>query len=111
MTDEVNPGSDNGDGFEHSSRVHVIQRESEDSTHISYHVIETVSKLTETPPEEMQPLYEVIDPDALQHLFTWKNGDTGTIQNGELQFQYEGCEIVLRTDGRTIVLLPETDAT
>lgn len=61
-------------------------------------VIEAVSEASNLDPTSLDPLYSVIDPDALDALF--KPGYSGTPQ---VTFQYNGCEIQVIND-RKIVL-------
>ena len=66
---------------------------------LSGKVVETVAALKDTEPAELdQPLYTVIDPDALDTLFTPKrNGMART--GGEVQFTYCGYSITVTATG------------
>ena len=62
-------------------------------------VVETVAALKDTEPTELQqPLYEVIDPDALDTLFTPKRDRTAQ-RGGEIQFMYCGCSVLIAPNG------------
>lgn len=52
-----------------------------------------------------EPLYDVVDPDALDQLFQPKSDGTPR-PGGELTFAYSGCEITVRADGDVIVVPP-----
>ena len=57
-------------------------------------VITTVAEEKDVDPLELTPpLYEVIDPDALESLF----GNDRTL--GKLIFNYSGCEVSVFSDG------------
>lgn len=62
-------------------------------------VITAVAALSDTRPAELTPLYESVDPDAIDALVAHaRRADTaGTHQ---LQFRYEGFDVDVRTDGQ-----------
>ncbi|QRV16922.1 hypothetical protein JMJ58_08670 [Haloterrigena salifodinae] len=60
-----------------------------------------VADATETPVDELPPLYSVIDPDALNDIFQPRNGDrppAGT----HVSFVIAGCTVSIR-DGAVVV--------
>ena len=66
---------------------------------LSREVVETVAALKNTEPTELQqPLYEVIDPDALDALFTPKRDRTAR-RGGEIQFMYCGYSVRITPNG------------
>lgn len=70
-------------------------------------VIETVAALKDTEPTELdQPLYEAIDPDALDSLFTPKRDRTAR-RGGEVQFMYCGCSVIVTPNGDVNAVLKE----
>lgn len=61
-------------------------------------VVTAVAEVTGTDPVEMPPLYEVVDPDALDSLLAREGHST----NGTMTcvtFTYQGCEIAITTSG------------
>lgn len=56
------------------------------------------------PLERQQPLYEVVDPDALDDLFDTNGRGDAT---GRVTFRYEGYEVTVRAHGE--ILLREVD--
>ncbi|WP_336326674.1 HalOD1 output domain-containing protein [Halovenus sp. HT40] len=64
-------------------------------------VVRAVSKLTGADPEAMDPLYDVVDPDALNTLCDPDLGDEGS--SPRVSFQFSSCKVVVYGDGRTIV--------
>lgn len=62
----------------------------------SVRVIEAVAAATGTDPLAMEPLYGVIDPDALDALFS-----RGI--EGHVQFEFCDSEVELHSDGRLLV--------
>lgn len=57
-------------------------------------ILETVAAFSNTPVEELPPLYETVDPDALEQLFGHDN-----TQALQVQFQYDGYLITLDSAG------------
>lgn len=64
-----------------------------------YELVERVSSTTGVDPLELPPLFDAIDPEAVQR----------TLQSGEgnatrVSFHYAGCEIVVTSDRELFVL-------
>jgi len=57
-------------------------------------VLETVAAFSNTPVEELPPLYDYVDPDALDQLL-----DRDHSQALQVQFQYHGFQITLDSEG------------
>jgi len=72
----------------------------------SSRVVLAVAEATGTDPADLPPLYEVIDPDALDAVF--RSGVDGNQGNGEweddreLRFSYAGREVSVRSDDVTV---------
>lgn len=63
---------------------------------VSIAVVYAVSDVLETEPESMQQLTEVIDPDALDSLFSQRlNGQSRESESGQVKFVYSGCEVTV----------------
>lgn len=58
-------------------------------------VIEALSAHYGVDPLDLDPLYEAIDPEALDALFTRDDGSPGLT----VQFSYNGCEVEVLEDG------------
>ncbi|WP_336134879.1 HalOD1 output domain-containing protein [Natronomonas amylolytica] len=101
-------GIDDAETPDHDVRVHTIDW-LDDGLAPSYSVTMAVSKVTETPVEELQPLYDVVDPDALDELFDRMSDTESATQKGHLRFGYEGCDVTVYADGRTVALLSDVD--
>ncbi|WP_049890196.1 HalOD1 output domain-containing protein [Natronorubrum sulfidifaciens] len=65
---------------------------------ISLSVIEALAAETDTDPIELEPLYHVIDPEALDQLF-----QQGTATDAAVTFPYGGHTVEVRGDGTIIV--------
>lgn len=67
----------------------------------SKQVIEAVAEATDSVRTELRPLYEVIDPDALDSLF----GSSRARTTATVTFRYGGCSVTVHTDGETAPLV------
>lgn len=62
-------------------------------------IVESVERVLDTDATELEPLYETIDPDALERLFE-PAGAAGTPSDHvEVRFNYEGLDLVVSGDG------------
>jgi hypothetical protein len=76
---------------------------------LSQCVVEAVADTTGRDPYEMEPLYEVIDPDALDRLFN-QNTVRDTKSSADcVRFRFEGCEIAVRADNQILVTPPDSN--
>lgn len=50
---------------------------------------------------ELEPLYETIDPEALEALFDTLPDESSA--KGTVQFEYSGCEVTVKNTGSIIV--------
>ena len=65
---------------------------------VSESVVEVVAEAEETDPLELTPpLYEVIEPDALDQVFAATPTDER--RKGTVTFSYNGYEVTVRGDG------------
>lgn len=71
---------------------------------VSNRVIAAVAEATGVDPLELDPLYNVVDPDALNAIFSPANGRQGA--DAKLRFTMEGCAVVVRGDGDVVVTPP-----
>jgi hypothetical protein len=67
-----------------------------DDEQSSESVIEAVSEVTGTDPAEMDPLYDVVDPDALNELFSPSADRDQQSPLDYVQFHFEGCTVTVR---------------
>lgn len=64
----------------------------------SERVVEAVAANQDVDPIELKPLYEVVDPDALDAI-VGPSGDVGPAAACTVEFDYAGVSVVVRTDG------------
>lgn len=74
------------------------------SEHVSQKVINEVATATGVDPLDLEPLYSVIDPDALNAMFRRTDGSTSASLT--LHFTMEGCEVIVHGDGEVCAIPP-----
>jgi len=63
-------------------------------------IVRAVAAVTGTEPTEMRPLYEVVDPEAMNRLVTRSGARTRPIR---LSFRFENCAVTVHADGHVVV--------
>jgi len=66
---------------------------------VSERIVEAVADAKDVSSLELDPLYDVVDPDAMDGLF-----QAGAA--GRIEFVYEGCKVVVHADGDVDVTAP-----
>ena len=61
-------------------------------------VVRAVADATGTDPMDMQPLYEAVDPDALDRFLTH-----GPTSDRSLSFRFARCDVTVDAGGRLVV--------
>ncbi len=79
--------------------------EQDSSQRMSTVLIEAVASIRDVTATELDPLYETVDPDAIDALCDGPN--TGNPL--EISFQYEGCGVNVSSDGRIKLVQLEPD--
>ena len=75
---------------------------------ISETVVTAVAQAKGVDPLDLEPLYSVVDPDALNSMFGRSVGSPSS--SLEINFSMAGCEVVVHGDGEVAVTPPaETD--
>lgn len=70
---------------------------------LSENVIEAVAETTGEDAMDMRPLYEVVDPDALDTLFDATPDGTQRADDGHVSFRFNGCDVTVYADGQVEV--------
>ena len=73
---------------------------------ISRQVIDAVADVKGVDPLELPPLYDTVDPDALDSLF---GGAGSGAAITELRLEIAGCEVLVRGSGDVVVVRSEAD--
>ena len=64
----------------------------------SLRVVDALAEATDTDPLELEPLYNVVDPEALDRLFRADADIPASVR-----FEYEGHTVEVRSDGTVVV--------
>ncbi|MCU4741605.1 HalOD1 output domain-containing protein [Natronoglomus mannanivorans] len=74
---------------------------------VSLDVVRAVAATTGTDPEALPPLYEWIDPDALEAIFAPSQADDR--REGTIEFTYDGHLVTVSFDDDRTITVDETD--
>lgn len=75
----------------------MIEQATERSSSPSVAVVERVAALDDVDPTELEPLFETIDPEALDGLV---ESTTDSEESGlQVRFEYQGYEVTVTADG------------
>lgn len=67
---------------------------------VSSKIVSEVAEFKDVDPLGIEtPLYEVVDPDALDDLFTARSGPRA----GSVEFAYAGCRVLVHSEGGVVV--------
>lgn len=96
MTQRDYPGRGDEDlCAEITSTVYTSKFARESDRPASIRVVEAVAEAIDTDPTDLEPLYEVIDPDGIDLLFDSPHGFT----SGCLRFRFAGCDVTVSAAG------------
>jgi len=104
MTTDFSPGDGSGHYDEHFD-TYRVQYDRDDSRQLTTAIAEEVAAVSGTDPEDLEPLYETVDPDALDRLLTPRDG---TDSVGGVWFHYAGYRVTVRGAGE-IEITPASD--
>lgn len=85
-----------------------IQYTIEPDESISCTIIRAVAAATGVSPERLEPLYNVINPDALDRLFKMPSETPRCSQETAVSFQYEGYLVTVQNHRQIILSSQET---
>lgn len=83
------------DGTHDDSAVYHLEHDWDGETELSTELVTALARVTGGDAASLEPLSAIIDPDALNRLFSSTSADNG----GELTFQYTGHTITIRSCG------------
>lgn len=95
-------------GYDPRSETYHAQHDWADSQSLSTTVIETVGAATDTDPIQMEPLYERLEPDALDALFRPHSDDVPRT-SGQVLFSLDGHDVAVHSCGDIIVDVSEKE--
>lgn len=72
----------------------------ESPTALSQLVVEAVAEREDVGPIELDPLYDAVDPDALDAIFQMQLRPSNNAPTGEIHFEYHGYTVRVTAAGR-----------
>ncbi|WP_254763142.1 HalOD1 output domain-containing protein [Natrinema marinum] len=70
---------------------------------VSTALLMTVSSVLEVEPDDLEPLSECVEPDALNALFVHWRGDEPRVGDGSISFTFSQCAVTVRADGEIVI--------
>lgn len=75
-----------------------VETEKADNSTLAHSIVDAITEVEDVTHEELSPpLYEVIDPEALNELFARR------LSSGKVVFNYNACEVSVFSDGYVMV--------
>lgn len=89
-------------GYDPRSETYHAQHNWTDSQPLSTTVMEVVGAATNTEADQMDPLYDALDPDALDAIFRPRFDDVPRT-NGQVMFSLDGHDVAVHSYGYIVV--------
>lgn len=70
---------------------------------VSTALLMTVSSVLGIEPDDLEPLSECVEPDALNALFVHWRGDEPRVGDGAITFTFSQCAVTVRADGEIVI--------
>ncbi|NHN57493.1 MULTISPECIES: HalOD1 output domain-containing protein [Halorussus] len=90
---------ENETGATDGAATHRVEHDWASDDELSETIVSAVASVLETDPTDLSPLYEVIDPDALNRLYAPTPNAHVRPGGGRLTFSYNGCLVTAYWDG------------
>lgn len=94
--------------FEPATNIYSICHDWGGDERVMATIVRAVAIVTNTPPSDFDPLFESIDPDALDQLFDGPSGDSAQ-DTSWVSFRFNDCTVQVSATG-TIEITPDEDA-
>ena len=100
--------TDNGVTFDPKTDTYCLHYDRLEDESVSAAVVRGVAAVTNTSPTELEPLFETVDPDALDQLYRTTTGGSGP---GDcwVSFSYNDCAVTVDATGE-ITIEPDGEA-
>jgi hypothetical protein len=93
-------------GYDPKTETYYAQYDTENVDELTTSIIQSVSAVTGDLPRELDPLYNVIDPDALKDLFDKPRRNPLEHNGVYVTFKFASCEIAISWDGEIRITPP-----
>ncbi|WP_227380251.1 HalOD1 output domain-containing protein [Haladaptatus halobius] len=94
-------------GYDPETETYYAQYDIENVDELTTSITRSVSAVTGDPPQEFGPLYDVIDPDALEDLFDKFRRNAPDHGGVYVTFKFASCEIAVSWDGEIQITPPQ----
>jgi hypothetical protein len=94
-------------GYDPEMETYYAQYDTENVENLTTTIIRSVSAVTGDSPREFDPLYDVIDPDALKDLFDKSRRNAPNHDGVHVSFKFASCEIAINWDGEIRITPPQ----
>ena len=91
-----------GAGIDPETETAVVAHDWESDVSLSTTIVSTITDLSGREPEELDRLYDRIDPDSLETIFEPANGSTHR-NGGRVSFQLDAYAITVHASGTVVV--------
>lgn len=85
--------------YDESTRTYQLSPDWGHDHPVTTAIVLGVSEITETSPIDIEPLYGVVDPDALDNLYAPKGNATLRRGSGSTSFRFHGCDVTVYPSG------------
>lgn len=101
------PDSESPEDIDAETVTRMYDSDKEESPSAS--IIECVAEATGRDPIELPPLYERVDPDAVNELLNDPSERPRATPHLSITFRYAGCDVTISGDGQTSATPVATD--
>lgn len=91
-----------GAGIDSDGETVVVSHDWEGDASLATTIVSTVAALEESEPDELERLYDRIDPTSLETIFEPANGSTHR-NGGQLTFRFDAYSITVHATGTVVV--------
>lgn len=100
--------NDDGPGtYDPTTQTYRLHHDWESDENLATVIIDAVAAITNTEPEDIGPLYEVIDLEALEQVFVPTPTRTRSHPTSQLSFSLTDCAVTVSSDGQIEIQLPD----
>lgn len=101
------PDWDDPERYDPETHTYQFSHDWTSDERISTTIVYVVCALTNTPPTSINPLYETVNPDALDSLFSPLPTKTCRSSDATVSFTFNDCDVTVASDGDVVINLPD----
>lgn len=92
-------------GYDPDRGTYHLNHDGAEPASLSYTILRAVAAVTGEAPQDLDPLTDTVDPDALDKLFETERVKRGGA-DASLTIGYNGCRVTVFSDGHLVVVPP-----